>query len=157
MKEQVDGVPKNFIENVIIHQNNIIQHFCEVPLDFSLESINALDSIFKNPTQRKIVLQDSSLFYGLLAYCGQVIINTVEEGEWSLYSCDENTSKPRYYPYIRNKNKEHEFYGDIERFLELDEGTLAWRIRQATNPFKLDVVPITDWYFPPLKDSRKKN
>ena len=149
---EIDGVPKNFIENTSLYQKHLLQHFSNTNLDYTSESIEKLDSLLKDNDERTKIAKDTVLFYGLLAYCGQVIINEVDEGTWALYSYDEETNKPRYYPYIKSKDKNHEFYGDIDVFIEFGKSNMTWRLKQAINPIKLNVVPVTDWYFPPLKD-----
>ena len=153
---EIDGVSKNFMENISLHKEYFIEKNPTVSLDGSLKSIEGLDSIFNNTNCKKDILEDSSLFYGLLAYCGQVIINEVGEGTWALDSLDQNTSNPRYYPYIKHKNKEYEFYGDIERFLESDETNLSYKIKQIITPININVSTVTDWFFPPLRYREKK-
>ncbi len=154
MNKEIDGVPNDFIENIFFYQNYFLDHFDSLSLDFTLESTEKLDDFLKDEVEREKIAQDSNLFFGFFAYCGKVIINEIESGNWALYSYDEETNKPRYYPYIKGREKHYEFYGGVEVFIERGKPNLVWRLKQAINPVKLNVVPVKDWYFPPLRENK---
>ena len=151
------GVSPNFISTIDENRRFLYEYFARngIVLTNSISDITSIDTFFKHEKKRIGPLKKQVLD-GILAYCGELILNKVD-GSWDMDIVTNHSEKSkRYFPVIVDSSgKRYEFAGYIEDdFMNFEDSNINSRLKSLLRNFSLPVKKATpdSWFPHPLDE-----